>query len=229
MSAPSAWEMGAKRGQNACRRCLEPLIWRWKCTHHGRCSLVQIFLRACRPWFGAVLLLTACEMTYAEAQYGWVVVTGKQAEVKVDHKHVSLDQPLLLRLRHAEAAAFLPLDVGGGPFNSSSRWLVLREPSNSRGGAGFCGAGHEDHLLLVNVANSFVRVTDDFLAQSCLLSISMNMDEFGELVGSIGIDKQAGQVSLEQVVSSESGSIRRSVLLTVVSGRMIVSVGSSKH
>jgi hypothetical protein len=178
----------------------------------------------CRVLSGLVLSMAACHMACAEAGHDWKVLVGKQAAVKVDRKQVRVERSLQARLRHAEAASFLPLDLGAGSTESSWRWLLVREASRVRGDAGFCGAGHEDHLLLVKVTKSVGTAIDDFLAQSCLKSISMDMDQFNELMSAISIDKQARQLSLQQAVSSDTASFRQDVRIEVISGRMNVIV-----
>lgn len=178
----------------------------------------------CRFVFGLVLSMAACQMACAEAASDWTVLVGKQAAVTIDRQQVRLERSLQARLRNAEAAAFLPLKPEAGPTESSWRWLLLREASRARGGAGFCGAGHEDHLLLVKVTKSVGTAIDDFLAQSCLKSISMDVDEFNELMGAISIDQQTRQLALQQTVSSDTESIKQKVRIAVVSGRMDASV-----
>lgn len=173
---------------------------------------------------GLVLSIAACQVACAEADYAWKAFIGKKAAIEIARKQVRIERSLQTRLRHAEAAAFLPLDLAAGMSKSSWRWLLLREPSRSRGGAGFCGAGHEDHLLLVKVTNSVGTAIDEFLAQSCLKSISMDMNEFNEVVDAIGIDNQAGHLFLQQTISNDTESIRQEIRIEVVSGRMSVSV-----
>lgn len=171
---------------------------------------------------GLVLLMAACHVAYAGSSHDWNVLVGKQAAIKIDGKQTRVERSLQTRLRRAEAATFLTLELGGGPV-SSWRWLLLREASRARGDASFCGAGHEDHLLLIKVTKSVGMVMDDFLAQSCLKSISMDMDQFNELIDAINIDEQAGQLSLQQSISCETDSFRQDVRLDVISGRVRVS------
>lgn len=175
-----------------------------------------------RAWSGLVLLLAVCHAAYAKTSHDWSVLVGKQAVVKIDGKQARVAQSLQTRLHRAEAAAFLPLELVGGPA-SSLRWLLVREASRVRGDAGFCGAGHEDHLLLIKITKSVGVVMDDFLAQSCLKSISMDIDQFNELIDAISIDETARQLSLQQSIPGETDSFRQEVRLEVVSGRVKVS------
>jgi len=170
-----------------------------------------------------VVSLSACHSVCAQAGHDWKVSTGKQGVIEVDGNPIRIGRTLKTTLRKVEAAAFLPLDFGGGPLQSW-RWLLVREASRARGDVGFCGAGHEDHLLLIKVTKSVGIAVDDLLAQSCLKSISMDMDQFNELTGAISIDEQARRLSLQQTVSSDTDSFRQDVRIEVTSGRMNVAV-----
>lgn len=44
-------------------------------------------------------------------------------------------------------------------------------------GQGYCGAGYEDYLLLVEIRGKKLTLKDQFLLQSCLKSISMFIDQ----------------------------------------------------
>lgn len=175
-----------------------------------------------RIFYGMAVLMAVCHMAHAEAASVWLVSIGKRPSIEVNGKQIRVDQALQGRLRRAETATFLPLDLDTSSIESW-RWLLVREPSRGRGDVGFCGAGHEDHLLLVKVAKSVVRAVDDFLAQSCMKSISMDMDQFEELLGAINIDAQRKQLILNQSIASETDSLRREVNIAVVKHRIKVS------
>jgi hypothetical protein len=63
----------------------------------------------------------------------------------------------------------------------------------------------------------------DYLVQSCLKSISMDVDRFNEMLGAISMDEAVGQLSLQQTISNATDSFRQEVRLEVVSGRVKVS------
>jgi hypothetical protein len=54
--------------------------------------------------------------------------------------------------------------------------LLARVPSTTRRGTGYCGAGYEDHLVLLSY-NQRYTFRDDFLLQSCLQSIMIDTDD----------------------------------------------------
>lgn len=56
--------------------------------------------------------------------------------------------------------------------------VLTREPSRPGAmGQGYCGAGYEDYLLLVEIRGKKLTLKDQFLLQSCLKSISMFIDQ----------------------------------------------------
>jgi hypothetical protein len=56
--------------------------------------------------------------------------------------------------------------------------VLTREPSRPGAmGHGYCGAGYEDYLLLIEVLGRKLLLRDQFLVQSCLKSISMFIDQ----------------------------------------------------
>lgn len=54
--------------------------------------------------------------------------------------------------------------------------LLARIPSTAKRGPGFCGAGYEDHLVLLSYDQRYT-FQDDFLLQSCLQSIEVDTDD----------------------------------------------------
>jgi hypothetical protein len=56
--------------------------------------------------------------------------------------------------------------------------VMVREPSRPKSiGRGYCGAGYEDYLLLVEVLEKKLLLRDQLLLQSCLKSISIFIDQ----------------------------------------------------
>lgn len=62
-------------------------------------------------------------------------------------------------------------------------FLVLsREPSRPNSmGRGYCGAGYEEYLLLVETSHKKIELRDQFLLQSCLKSIAMLIENGDDL------------------------------------------------
>lgn len=150
----------------------------------------------------------------------WRVETGRSPAIKLNDESVTLSRALKARLWVADAASFLPFDLFGG--HNHLRWLVVRASSRSKGYAGFCGAGHEDRLVLVAVSASEARELGEFLAQSCLSSISMDVDRFDELLGKLVQDPKTGWLEFEQSLANEIDAYRQEVKIQVVDRRIKV-------
>lgn len=151
----------------------------------------------------------------------WNIKVGSRAAIDLNGKLLKVDRPLLAKLRVADEAALLPAAIvgeGGGQM----RWLVLRTPSRLRGTAGFCGAGHEDRLVLLQSNAARVTAVSEFLAQSCLSSVSMDVDQLKELLDALHQNPKTGDLLFQQSVSSETGSSRREVAIFVRGGALRV-------
>ena len=76
------------------------------------------------------------------------------------------------------------------PSNARELFVVLsREPSRQNRSSGFCGAGYEDFLLLIEVKKKQVVLADKFLLQSCLESILLDVNEGEDPLRAIALDK----------------------------------------
>lgn len=89
-------------------------------------------------------------------------------------------------LRAATRGASQTFVLGARAFDKEGhRYLVLAvaRPSVKEQGAGFCGAGSEDHLLLVEwkAVPQKLILRDDMLVQSCLKSMTLQSDQGSDL------------------------------------------------
>lgn len=75
--------------------------------------------------------------------------------------------------------------VGGGDFQQDGRrylTLGVAVPSKQTNGTGFCGAGTEDKLLLVELGKAHrLYLRDELEIQSCLKSFSLSSDQGTDL------------------------------------------------
>lgn len=168
---------------------------------------------------GTLLSIAIVGVNFANQASAWSVKVGQQSALKVSDVYLKIDRPLAAKLSAADEAAFLPaeitLDDGG-----RVKWLVLRTASRSRHGAGFCGSGHEDRLILLQVRNGKVASAGEFTAQSCLSSISMDIDQLHELTEALHQNPKTGDLTFQQSVSSDIGSFRRVVKIMVGGGKV---------
>lgn len=173
-----------------------------------RNKLIGIFFFV--AFIGATVASQVCE---------WRVKVGRHATLKLNGIALRVDRPLAEKLSAADEAAFLPVEIVWDK-GSRARWMVLRTASRSRSDAGFCGSGHEDRLILLQVRNGKVASAGEFTAQSCLSSISMDIDQLDELTKSFHQDPKTGDLTFQQSVSSEISSSRRVVKIQVQGGKV---------
>lgn len=110
------------------------------------------------------------------------------------------------------------------PSKSRELFVVLsREPSNPQRRTGYCGAGYEDYLLLIEVVKKDVVLADKFLLQSCIKTISLYREEGGDPLeesdmNGITIDKEKSFVKFEWL--KDTGRMLRT--LSVENGRFVI-------
>jgi hypothetical protein len=66
--------------------------------------------------------------------------------------------------------------------------VLVREPSKNPQGTGFCGAGLEDYLLLIEVSSEKISILDKLLLQSCLTSQELASDQGSNPLKAMRID-----------------------------------------
>lgn len=68
--------------------------------------------------------------------------------------------------------------------------LLSRRPSQTSHPEGYCGAGSEDHLILLRYTRGQLVLLDEFLLQSCLKSITLNSDHGDDVIAALTIDRE---------------------------------------
>ena len=116
--------------------------------------------------------------------------------------------PKLKRAVAASADAFV---VGAKTFEQDGRtylYLVTQQPSRSNRGAGYCGAGTEDVLRLVEVSKPSLRMVerDSLLVQSCLETIELEDDSGASLRERLGRFRTPGSLWLTWLSHPKFGS-----------------------
>lgn len=183
--------------------------------------LLNRLIKRSACFVSVLLMVLVGSSVFAGQSCTWNIKVGSRAAIDLNGKLLKVDRPLLAKLRVADEAALLPAAIvgeGGGQM----RWLVLRTPSRLRGTADFCGAGHEDRLVLLQSNAARVTALGEFLAQSCLSSVSMDVDQLKELLDALHQNPKTGDLLFQQSVSSETGSSRREVAIFVRGGALRV-------
>lgn len=170
---------------------------------------------------GLVFWFASVQASHAEAGHGWTVLAGKPFAIEVDHQRVVLTPALKAAVHHAEAAATRPWALNGMP-NKGRLWLLVRQASRANGGASFCGAGHEDRLLLIQVVKSVGKPVGGLLVQSCLQSISMDADNLDDILGAINVNEHDGTLNFQRSMSNDITSFRQDVTIGIEASRMKV-------
>lgn len=87
-------------------------------------------------------------------------------------KKITISKKIKLHLKAADELYTVfsdPISTG-----DSNIFLILsRERSLNKNALGFCGAGYEDYLILVDISNDAINLLDEILIQSCLKSIEL--------------------------------------------------------
>jgi hypothetical protein len=99
------------------------------------------------------------------------------------------------------------------------RFLValLRERSRINGSLSYCGAGHEDYVLLLEMANGKITLADDALLQSCMKSILLDSDKGDDPLQAITL-RNVGSFSFRWIGDPES-AVR---IVDVLNGRLVM-------
>ena len=121
----------------------------------------------------------ADNLVLPSAQGTRVVIDVKKQQVLAKDKErnisYSIDNAIT---RHIIRAEDIQLIANESKPEAQLFIVLAREPSRpSAMGQGYCGAGYEDYLLLVEMLGHKLILRDQFLLQSCLKSISMFIDQ----------------------------------------------------
>jgi hypothetical protein len=96
------------------------------------------------------------------------------------------------------------LSTGSG--NSRHLLMLLRTPSTQKRSTGFCGAGHEDSLILVELSGQRMIFKDRLLIQSCVKSLALESDDPDAPADALAIDKSAGALTFRWLGDAEGSS-----------------------
>jgi hypothetical protein len=117
------------------------------------------------------------ELSSREGQRVVISTKNKHITAKDEEKNITykIDNSALRRLTQADD---IQLITNISDKKKQLFIILTREPSRPNAmGQGYCGAGYEDYLLLVEITEQKLVLRDQFLLQSCLKSISLFIDE----------------------------------------------------
>ena len=90
--------------------------------------------------------------------------------------------------------------------------FIARIPSKSPQSTGYCGAGYEDHLILLRYEEKKIVLLDDFLLQSCLKSIVLDNDGDADILKSLTIDQENHAISFRWINNPDDKAHRVTIL-----------------
>lgn len=144
---------------------------------------------------------TATELLLKSPDGGRVTLTVKKQQVTAKDNQNNIAYEVAAGIsKHLKRAEDVRLV--GNPSNPGSQLFIVmtREPSRPDAmGRGYCGAGYEDYLLLVEILGRKLLLRDQFLLQSCLKSISMYIDQGDDHPKNGLIDENNGSLSYRLV------------------------------
>lgn len=82
--------------------------------------------------------------------------------------------------------------------------LIARIPSKNPQGLGHCGAGDEDHAILLEHSKQNIALRDDFLLQSCLSSISLDSEDGDDILKSLLVDPRNHSIRFRWVTNPDN-------------------------
>lgn len=122
---------------------------------------------------------------------------------------------LAASLQRAVVGATNLVVVGGGDFQQGGRRYLLlgvAVPSNQANGAGFCGAGTEDKLLLAELGTAHrLYLRDKLQIQSCLKSFALSGDQGADLNVVLGSIADPSEFQLTWLMHPKYGDVTKTV------------------
>lgn len=97
---------------------------------------------------------------------------------------------------------------------------VIRVPSAPNHPMAYCGAGHEDYILLVSIAENIARLRDQILIQSCLKHISL-VSDLGDEPRVAVLPADYPEIARVRIISP-SGTRIEDKTVTVENGKLAV-------
>jgi hypothetical protein len=90
--------------------------------------------------------------------------------------------------------------------------LIARVPSQRSNPSGYCGAGHEDYLMLLALEKQRLKLLDDFLVQSCLESMVLASDQGDDPRNGIEVAPDA-RVLVKWLSHPKFGESKKTILI----------------
>ena len=96
--------------------------------------------------------------------------------------------------------------------------LVARIPSKKPQAMGYCGAGYEDHLLLLAYDGTRTILRDDFLLQSCLQNRTLDTGDSDDILHALTVDSVQSSIRFRWL--GDTG--HKNHLLSIANGKFLL-------
>lgn len=81
--------------------------------------------------------------------------------------------------------------------------FIARIHSKTPQSSGYCGAGYEDHLFLLEYSQKHIALRDDFLLQSCLKSIALDTDSGDDILRAFLFDRSQHSIKFRWLTNPD--------------------------
>lgn len=184
---------------------------------------MQIICSASKQWLAAFFLLCSAHSIGAEFKFSQAI--GVDSVLILSNRHERIEG--VLNTQHGTRALLIDgllndrlrdADEVQG-INSNAFFIdhqpafaaVVRLPSNSGSPQGFCGAGHEDFLVVLSLKDERLFMLDEQLLQSCLQSISLTSDQGDDPADALQPMAFPWIAQIETISASQGGSVTRCI------------------
>ena len=110
------------------------------------------------------------------------------------HHAVSVSPEVQAFIRRSDGLRFLLADPNAA---TGLAMMISTVPSTATGGTGYCGAGNEDHVVLLRKTDNTIFLADRYLLQSCLRSITLDADNPEDVMTGLSLDRAAFAVTFK--------------------------------
>lgn len=96
--------------------------------------------------------------------------------------------------------------------------FIARVPSKIPQSTGYCGAGYEDHLVLIEYGAKKTTLRDDFPLQSCLNSVTLDNDGDDDILKSLLLSPSKRSIGFRWLADADD----RQHTLTILNGKFVL-------
>ena len=143
-----------------------------------------------------------------------ISIYAKNGLVRVTHsgKNISVDKESKKLLANMDSISI----IANKSFSvdaSQYFWSFIRLPSRNSNGAGYCGAGFEDFIILFSINKNKLTCIDKYQAQSCLENFSIGVDSIKDVNSNVLFSPETNDIEISQDQFKEAKITTRKIRL----------------